>query len=96
MFFLVKLIKVPSIDLLSGWDVFELMVNARHIKGDFWIYEGDVEALCVDDIETICEGETEGHGSMSDERFIKHCEDIFDVSFKDSSPSWEMLKNSLR
>jgi len=89
--FAVKLIRVAPVSQLSGWDVFELMVNARHVGGDFWLFEGDVESLCVL-AEVAGEGVTEGIGDMNDDELRKHCEDIFGVTLSSAAPSWKMLK----
>jgi hypothetical protein len=90
--FAVKLLRVPPIGRLSGWDVFELMVNARHVGGEFWIFEGDVESLNVAGVDIAGEGVTEGHGDMDDGALVKHCEEIFAVNLSSVAPSWKMLK----
>ena len=88
--FYVKLLKVPPLDKMSGWDVFELMVNASHVAGDFWIYEGDEEAIDVS-VEVVAEGVTEGTGDMSREELVEHCDEIFGVDLSDEPASWKML-----
>lgn len=90
--FAVKLIRVPPISDLSGWDVFGLMVNARHVSGDYWFFEGDVEALDVSGaVEVVADGVTEGIGDMNDRELKSHCEEIFGVELDGTDPSWKML-----
>jgi len=91
--FAVKLLRVPPIGQLSGWEVFELMVNARHVGGDFWIFEGDAESLDVGKVEVVSEGVTEGTGDMNDDQLVEHCEEIFGVKLSSAAPSWKMLTN---
>lgn len=96
MLFEVNLIKVPPLKDMSGADVFELMVNARHIKGDYWMFEGMVEALVVG-VKVVDTGVTEAHGDMSDTNFIDYCmTTVFPGSeekIKESPRSWTMLSN---
>lgn len=89
--FLVSLIKVPPIDELSGWEVFELMVNARHVTGDYWMYEGDVEMLNVHGVDEVEQGETVAHGDMPDDDFEKHARTVFEIEFDGCDPAWKML-----
>lgn len=96
MDFGVKLLRVPPIDQLSGWDVFELMVNARHVGGDFWVFEGDTESLSVADMKIVGDGITEGYGDLNDEQLTKHCEEIFDVVLSFVAPAWKMLSGQGR
>ena len=91
MQFAVKLIIVPYISKMSGWDVFTLMVNARHVAGRFWIFEGDVESLGIDDIEIAVEGVTEGTGDFDEKELVRHCESIFDINLSSEPPSWKIL-----
>jgi len=91
MEFAVKLLRVPSLDKLSGWDVFALMSNARHVGGDFWIIEGEEWALQVPDIEVVAEGITEGYGNMNGGQVVAHCEEIFDIVLGSVAPAWKML-----
>ena len=91
----VKLIKVPPIDTLSSWDVFELMCQARHVAGDYWIFEGDDGCLHVT-AEVIAEGITDGTGDYSYSELVTHCEQIFGVLLKNEAPSWLMLKRAGR
>lgn len=92
--FAVKLIRVPPISDLSGWDVFGLMVNCRHVSGDYWFFEGDVDALDVSGaVEVVAAGVTEGVGGMDDREFKSHCEEIFGVKLDDADPSWKMLRD---
>lgn len=93
--FAVKLIRVASLDSLSGLDVFELMVNARHVGGDFWIFEGDIESLGVQ-AEIAAEGVTEGTGDMNEFELVQHCEEIFGVTLSSVAPSWKMLAQRRR
>ena len=89
--FAVSLLKVPPLDELSGWEVFDLMVNARHIVGDYWMFEGIVDALIVHGVEVVEEGETVAHGGMDDEEFEKYARTVFDTEFDGCDPSWLML-----
>lgn len=96
MWFSVKLLRVPPIQSLTGWDVFELMVNARHVGGDFWIFEGDVESLGVAGVEMVAEGEAQAYGDMSDEDLVSYCEGVFDITLSSIAPSWKMLSQASR
>jgi len=87
--FEVKLICVPPMDKLSGWEVFDLMANATHVGGDLWLFEGDEECLLCRP-EVLAEGVTEGTGDMED--MLGYCKEIFDYDFDDAPASWEMLK----
>ena len=89
MQFEVKLIKAPEMNDMSSWDVFELMANARHVSGRYWIFEGDIESLTVPVI-CIATGITSGTGDMSDAYLYEHACDIFGYEIK-SEPSWVML-----
>ncbi|MGB0600532.1 MAG: hypothetical protein ACPGLY_27970 [Rubripirellula sp.] len=88
--FLVKLISVKPISELSSWELFDLMANARHVAGKYWIFEGDVESLLAD-AEVHAEGETEGTGDFNDEELVDHCEDIFGIDLDEEPASWQML-----
>lgn len=88
--FAVKLLRVPPLSELTGWDVFELMVNARHVAQDYWIFEGDVESLDVPSVEVVAEGVTEGTGDMDASELKSHCEEIFGMEIQ-GKPSWKML-----
>lgn len=92
MLFGVKLIEVPPLAELSGFEVFDLMVNARHIAGPFWCYEGDEFVLHVHDVHVRAEGVTEGFGDYDDSEFVKHCEEAFGVDLLFEPPAWKMLK----
>lgn len=90
--FQVNLIKVPPLASMSGADVFDLMVNARWIGGDYWFFEGEIYALLVGGRSSVvATGVTDGVGDMSDDEFRKHCEEIFGVSLADAPRSWEMV-----
>ncbi|NQT12301.1 MAG: hypothetical protein HQ582_06120 [Planctomycetes bacterium] len=91
MEFLVKLIRVPPLAELSGVDVLELMVNARHIGGDFWAFEGDLEALLVPGVDYVGEAATSAFGGMSDDKFAAHCEGLFGSVVRGAPPAWKML-----
>ena len=91
--FFVKLLRVPPLDKLSGVDVFELMVNGRHVAGQYWIFEGDVESLSVRIQKVAAEGVSEGFGDMSNDALVDHCEEIFGIDLSEEHPSWKMLTN---
>lgn len=94
MEFHVKLIKAPSLNDLSGWDVFDLMFNARHVAGNYWIFEGDIESLlCGDRVSIIEQGTTDGFGDLNDTELLSHCHEIFGMAHDYADPAWKMLVN---
>lgn len=96
MEFQVNLINVPDLDDLTGWEVFDLMINARHVAGNYWIFEGDIGSLlCSDDITLADIGISEGFGDLNDEEILEHCRDVFGMSLENCDPGWKMLSNKV-
>lgn len=95
--FAVKLIKVPNLGNLTGVQVFELMVNATHVAGNYWIFEGDLIGFNSfndpeKEIKVVADGVTEGIGEMDSNELVQHCMDIFGVDLSGEEPGWKMMK----
>ena len=88
--FEVQLIRVPPIEQLTGPQVFLLMINARHVAGDYWIFEGDIDTFPFH-VLIVETSTTEGFGDMNDRELIEHCHDIFGMDFNDENPSYKMI-----
>ena len=94
--FAVNLIKAPPLSEMSGREVFELMVSARHVAGPYWFYEGVVEALGVE-AEVVANGVSQAIGDLSDEEFVAHCASIFNFLDLAGEPlGWQMLQGGPR
>lgn len=90
MDFEVKLIKVKDLKKLTGVEVFDLMCNAKHIAGDYWIFEGDEESL-LSEVSVVDESTSSGTGGLTEEELVEHCSDIFGFDFSKEKPAWKML-----
>lgn len=89
MEFHLSLIKVPSIKKMTGLQVFDLMVNARHVRGDYWIFEGDPLALLVN-AEIFTEGIGESYGDLNDDELIDYCKEVFNEDLSKEPQPFEM------
>lgn len=93
MVFELKLIRAEPIEELSGWAVFELMGNARHLAGDYWIYEGDVEAFKFSAVKCCGIAVGDIYGDMSHDELLEYASLIFGFNdLKLEAPAWRMLK----
>lgn len=86
----VTLIKVPQLRSMTGVQVFDLMVNARHVAGRYWIFEGDEDALLAD-VTVVSSGITGGHGDMDDDELKAHCKEVFGIDLSAEPPTWKMI-----
>ncbi|MCP3961359.1 MAG: hypothetical protein GY719_26220 [bacterium] len=91
MMFEVHLLRVAELAKLTGVEIFELMTNARHIAGRYWMFEGEPEFLGVA-CEDLAVGSTEAHGDMGGREFIAHATDVFHHDFGDDPQGWEMVR----
>lgn len=94
MLFQVKLIEVPNFIKLSGQQVASLFVNARHIAGNFWCFEGDIEAFDFMVVEQSDGAiDSTSHGDYNDEEFVRKCTKVFDWDFTNEPPMWKVLNS---
>jgi len=78
MDFLVKLIEVKETKRQDART--DLNANCTHVAHDFWLFEGDVEALHEGiDIEVIGEEAIEGYGDMSGMDLKRMLIDVYNV-----------------
>lgn len=91
MDFAVKLIRTRPLTDLTGWDVFDLMRNATHVAGRFWLFEGDEEALLAS-VEVVAQGVTGPTGDLEGRELLEHCIEIFDAPYLRDEPLSHLMR----
>ena len=92
MLFEVQLIKTRPFPSLSGVEMFDIMVNATHVAGRYFIFEGEVESL-LSKVTVVATGVTEGTGDMGWKERVTHCREIFGIDLSDETPWYEIANN---
>lgn len=90
MMFAVSLIKTKPIHDLTGLEVFDLCSNATHIAGQYWMFEGEEDALLAD-VAVVADGVTEGLDTDLSSEIVEHCSEIFNFDFAGHPVSYEIL-----
>ena len=61
----------------------DLEINCMHVKGPYWIFEGDIDFIGEGiKLEIVEEGIVPSLGGLSERELIKVCKESFDVNVR--------------